>query len=117
MISDVGREYGIVILLDALGTSQRIISDIDKFIEDWDSVLDKLSQNVDILERELASRRYRTGIIIKDIFENIGVIAGETAMRVLNNKSYSSSPRFYHFVKYRIPIKEPTRKRRRRFDR
>src|SRR5918996_351252 len=198
MISDVGREYGIVILLDALGTSQRIISDIDKFIEDWDSVLDKLSQNVDILERELASRRYRTGIIIKDIFDNIqiffptdnpdkgytdltggnslwwtiqlsadllinivrygitkniyfrgcismghirkykngyfssalienaqynesfemiGVIAGETAMRVLNNKSYSSSLRFYHFVKYRIPIKEPTRKRRRRFDR
>ena len=30
---------------------------------------------------------------------------------------YSSSPRFYHFAKYRIPIKEPTRKRRKLFDR
>ena len=37
-------------------------------------------------------------------------------MRVLINKSYSSSPRFYHFIKYRIPIKEPTRKRRKLFD-
>jgi hypothetical protein len=47
----------------------------------------------------------------------IGVIAGDTAMRVLNNKSYSTSPRFKHFVKYRIPIKKPTRKHRIRFDR
>ena len=191
------RDYGIVILLDALGTSQRILDNIDKFIVDWDSVLNKLSQNICILDEELASRRYRTGIIIKDIFDNIqiffptddpdkghidvtgsnslwwtiqisadlltnivrygitkdiffrgcismghirkykngyfssalienakytgsfemiGVIAGDTTMRVLNNKSYSSSPRFYHFVKYRLPIKEPTRKSRKRFD-
>lgn len=198
MISDVEREYGVVILLDALGISQRIKNDIDRFIADWDSVLDKLSHNVDILEKEQARRGYRTGMIIKDIFDNIqiffptdnpdkeyidltgsnslwwtiqlsadllsnivrygitkdiffrgcismgtirrykngyfssalienakynesfemiGVIVGDSAMRVLNNKSYSSSPRFYNFVKYRIPIKEPTRKRRRRFDR
>jgi len=27
-------------------------------------------------------------------------------------RSYSSYPRFYHFIKYLIPIKDPTRKRR-----
>ena len=37
-------------------------------------------------------------------------------MKVLINKSYSSSPRFYHFIKYSMPIKEPTRKRRKLFD-
>ena len=38
-------------------------------------------------------------------------------MRVLINKSYSSSPRFYHFIKYGMPIKERTRNRRQFFDR
>jgi hypothetical protein len=47
----------------------------------------------------------------------IGVIAGLSTMRILNTKSYSSSHRFHRFVKYRIPIKEPTRKRRNEFDR
>jgi hypothetical protein len=67
------RLLGIVILLDALGTGQRILEDIDKFLVDWDSVLDKLPQNVCILEGELASHRYRTRIIIKDIFDNIQI--------------------------------------------
>jgi hypothetical protein len=53
---------------------------------------------------------------LAESFDMIGVIAGISSMRVLINKSYSSSPRFYHFIKYRIPIKEPTRKRRRLFD-
>jgi antitoxin component of MazEF toxin-antitoxin module len=35
----------------------------------------------------------------------------------LNNKAYVSSPTQRHFVKYRIPIKEPTRNRRKMFDR
>ena len=71
-------------------------------------------------------QEYRNGYYSRAMVENadlvesidmIGVIAGLSAMRVLNNKSYSSSPKFYHFVKYRIPIKEPTRNRRNEFDR
>src|SRR5918911_4478322 len=192
------KDFGIVILLDAMGTRQRLLDDIDKYLADWDSVLNKLDENIRILEYHLSSRGYRIGIKIKDIFDNIqifyptddpktehidltgsnpiwwslqhsaelltnlvryaitksiflrgcismgyiqefrngyyskamvenadlvesvdmiGVIAGLSAMRVLNNKSYSSSPRFYRFVKYRIPIKEPTRNRRNEFDR
>jgi hypothetical protein len=38
-------------------------------------------------------------------------------MRVVNNKSYSSSHRFNRFVKYRMPIEEPTRNQRNEFDR
>lgn len=53
---------------------------------------------------------------LAEISEMVGVIAGPSSMRVLNNKSYSSSLRLYHFVKYRIPIKEPTRKQRKLFD-
>jgi hypothetical protein len=191
------KDFGIVILLDAMGTRQRLLDDIDKYLADWDSVLNKLDENIRILEYHLSSRGYRIGIKTKDIFDNIqifyptddpktehidltgsnpiwwslqhsaelltnlvryaitksiflrgcismgyiqefrngyyskamvenadlaesfdmiGVIAGISSMRVLINKSYSSSPRFYHFIKYRIPIKEPTRKRRRLFD-
>lgn len=177
------QEYGIIILLDSLGTRNRISLDIDNFIADWDAVLTKLNQNVSILENKL-SGQYRTGIRTKDIFDNIqifyptddpirayvdltgsnaiwwslqhsaellinlirfaitrgvyfrggismgyvreyrngyfstsmienadiskdfhmiGARVGLTAIRVLNNKSYQSSPRFYHFVKYWIP--------------
>jgi hypothetical protein len=32
--------------------------------------------------------------------EMIGVIVSPTAMRVLNNKIYFSSPRFFQYVKY-----------------
>ena len=71
-------------------------------------------------------QEYRNGYSSTAMVENadlaesvdmIEVIAGLSMMRVLNNKSYSSSPRFYHFVKYRIPIKEQTRNRRNEFDR
>lgn len=71
-------------------------------------------------------QEYRNGYYSTAMVENadlaesvdmIGVIAGLSMMRVLNNKSYSSSPRFYHFVKYSIPIKEQTRNRRNEFDR
>ena len=54
---------------------------------------------------------------LAESFDMIGIIAGIPAMRVLNNKGYASSPRYRHFVKYRIPIKEPTRNRRKMFDR
>jgi hypothetical protein len=196
-MSTQNKEFGIVILLDVLGTRQRLIEDIDRFLIDWDSVLDRLEENIHRLENHL-SGQYRIRIRTKDIFDNtqiffptddprtkhidltesnpiwwslqhsaelltnliryaitkniflrgcvsmgyvqeyrngyysramvenadlvesidmIGVIAGLSAMRVLNNKSYFSSTMFYHFVKYRIPIKEPTRNRRNEFDR
>jgi hypothetical protein len=196
-MSSLTKDFGIVILVDALGTRQRLLDDIDKYLADWNSVLNKLGENIRILEYHLSSRGFRIGIKSKDIFDNIqifyptddpyteyvdltgnnpiwwslqhsaelltnlvryaitkniflrgcmsmgyiqeyrngyysramienadlaesfdmiGVIAGISSMRVLINKSYSSSPRFYHFIKYRIPIKEPTRKRRKLFD-
>jgi hypothetical protein len=71
-------------------------------------------------------REYRNGYYSISMIENadfvqsfdmIGVIAAPSSIRVLNAKSYSSSQRFYHFVKYRIPIKEPTRRRRKLYDR
>jgi hypothetical protein len=46
----------------------------------------------------------------------IGVIAGPSSMRVLNNKSYSSSTWFYYFIKNSIPIKNPNRDLRKVFD-
>jgi hypothetical protein len=197
MLSPKDKDFGVVILLDALGTRERIIDNVDEFLTDWDLVLKRLEQNVCILEQKLASEGFKTGIKTKDIFDNIqifyptddpqteynnftgsnhiwwslqhsaelltnliryaitknihlrgcismgyiqeyrngyysksmienaqlaessemvGVIAGPSSMRVLNNKCYSSSPRFYHFVKYRIPVKKPTRKRRKLFD-
>jgi hypothetical protein len=188
-MSSLTKDFGIVILVDALGTRQRLLDDIDKYLADWNSVLNKLGENIRILEYHLSSRGFRIGIKSKDIFDNIqifyptddpyteyvdltgnnpiwwslqhsaelltnlvryaitkniflhgcmsmgyiqeyrngyysramienadlaesfdmiGVIAGISSMRVLINKSYSSSPRFYHFIKYHIPIKEPT---------
>jgi hypothetical protein len=189
-MSSKSKEYGVVILLDALGTRERIQDDIDSFLIDWDSVLKQLEVNVRILEQELVRNGYRTGIRIKDIFDNIqifyptddprtvcidltgsnslwwsiqhsaelltnliryamtkgiyfrgcismghiheyrngffstalienadfaesldmiGIVASPSAMWVLNNKSYSSSPRFYHFVKHDVSIKNPCR--------
>jgi hypothetical protein len=192
----MSKEYGIVILLDALGSRQRIENNIESFLTDWDSVLNRLEQNILILEGEL-SNRYRIGIKTKDIFDNIqifyptddphtmyvdltgsnsiwwsiqhsaellinlirygitkkiplrgcismgyiqeyrnghysksmienamlaesfdmiGVIAGPSTMRILNNKSYSSSTRFYYFIKQSIPIKNPNSDLRKVFD-
>jgi hypothetical protein len=137
------KDFGIVILLNALGTRQRLVDDIDIFLADWDLVLTRLKENIDKLEQELSGHKYRIGIRSKDIFDNIQLFypvddphteyidltgsnsiwwslqysAGISAMRVLNNKAYVSSPRYRHFVKYRIPIKEPTRNRRKMFDR
>jgi hypothetical protein len=180
------KEFGIIILLDVLGSRQRIEDNIDSFLADWDSVLNRLEKNVHILEGELSSL-YRTGIKTKDIFDNIqifyptddprtsyidltgsnsiwwsiqhsadllinlirfgitkriplrgcismgyiqefrngyysksmienaklaesfdmiGVIAGPSSIRVLNNKSYWSSTRFYYFVKNNIRTKK-----------
>jgi hypothetical protein len=198
MTSKAEKEYGIVIFLDSLGTRQRILDDISQFLADWDSVLNRLDENVKVLEQNLSGRGYKTGIRTKDIFDNIqiffpsddphtdhinfsggtplwwtlqhsadlltnlirygiikniyfrgcismgyiqeyrngyysaamienadfanscemiGTIVSPSAMRVLNNKTHNSSPRFFQYVKYRIPIKEPTGKRRKKFDR
>ena len=57
------KDFGIVILLDVLGTRQRIIDDIDRFLIDW--------ENVHRLESELSGHTYRIGIKTKDIFDNI----------------------------------------------
>jgi hypothetical protein len=67
------RDFGIVILLDALGTRQRIIDDIDKFLIDWDLVLNRLEENVHRFENELSGHGYRIGIKTKDIFDNIQI--------------------------------------------
>jgi hypothetical protein len=177
------EEYGIVILLDNLGTRNRMTNDLNSFLDDWDTVLTRAEQNISRLEDRL-SGTFRTGIRMKDIFDNIqiffptddpatpyldltgsnsiwwslqhsadllinlvrfaltkgiflrggismgpirefrsgyfsqamiensdlmdgfpmiGVRAGLSAIRVLNNKSYQSSPRFYFFVKYQMP--------------
>lgn len=45
--------------------------------------------------------------ILAESFDMIGVIAGPSSVRVLNNKSYRSSTRFYYFVKNNIRIKKP----------
>lgn len=198
MTTRSSKDFGIIILLDSLGTRQKILDDIDKFLTNWNLVLNRLEENVRLLEQELSGKDYRIGIKTKDIFDNIqifyptddphtkyidlsgnnslwwsiqssadlltnivrygitrniyfrgcismghiqeyrngyystsmienadfadsfemiGVIAGLSVMRILNNRSYFSSPRLYNFVKYRIPIKDPTRQRRNLFDR
>jgi len=45
------KDFGIVILLDALGTRQRLVDDIDIFLADWDLVLTRLKENIDKLEQ------------------------------------------------------------------
>ena len=54
---------------------------------------------------------------LAESFNIVGVIAGISAMWVLNNKAHVSAPRYRRFVRYRTPIKEPTRNRRKMFDR
>jgi hypothetical protein len=71
-------------------------------------------------------QEFREAYYGKSVIENaqfaesldmIGVVAAPSSTMVLRNKSYSSSPRFYYFIKYHIPINNPTRKRRMFFDR
>lgn len=71
-------------------------------------------------------KEFREAYYGKPVIENaqfaesldmIGVIAAPSSTMVLRNKSYSSSPRFYYFIKYHVPINNPTRKRRKFFDR
>jgi hypothetical protein len=65
------KDFGIVILLDVLGSRQRIIDNIDRFLIDWDSVLNRLEENVYRLENKLSDHTYRIGIKTIDIFDNI----------------------------------------------
>src|ERR687888_878882 len=67
------KDFGIVILLDVLGTRQRLIDDIDSYLIDWDSVLNRLEENVCRLENHLSGHVYRIGIRRKDIFDNIQI--------------------------------------------
>jgi hypothetical protein len=71
-MSTLDKDFGIVILLDVLGTRQRLIEDIDKYLIDWDSVLRRLEENIHRLENQL-SGQYRIGIKTKDIFDNIQI--------------------------------------------
>jgi hypothetical protein len=61
MTSSDGNEFGIVILLDALGTRQRILDDINQFLADWDLVLNRLRKNIEVLEQHLSRDGYRLG--------------------------------------------------------
>ena len=72
-MSTQNKDFGIVILLDVLGARQRLIEDIDKYLIDWDLVLNRLQENVCILKNHLSDRGYRTGIRTKDIFDNIQI--------------------------------------------
>jgi hypothetical protein len=67
------RQYGIIILLDAMCTHQRISDDIDFFLNDWDLVLIRLEHDIKLLERQLSDRKYMTGISMKFIFDNIEI--------------------------------------------
>ena len=71
-MSILDKDFGIVILLDVFGTRQRLIEDIDKYLIDWDSVLNRLDENIHRLENHL-SGQYRIGIRTKDIFDNIQI--------------------------------------------
>jgi hypothetical protein len=46
MSTEKNDKFGIVILLDSLGTRDRLKDDIDAFMNDWDSVLTTLEANV-----------------------------------------------------------------------
>jgi hypothetical protein len=48
-----------------------ILDDIDKYLIDWDSVLNKLEENIRVLEYYLSRHGFRIGIKAKDIFDNI----------------------------------------------
>jgi hypothetical protein len=67
------KEYGILILPDALGARNRIQENVDSFLADWDLVLNKLELDANILERQLSDKGFKTGIKIKDIFDNIQI--------------------------------------------
>lgn len=45
-MNNYNTQYGIVILLDALGTRQRIIKNLDSHITDWELVIKKLQTNI-----------------------------------------------------------------------
>ncbi|HEY6589258.1 MAG TPA: hypothetical protein VIY98_13275 [Nitrososphaeraceae archaeon] len=70
-MNNYNKQYGIVILLDALGTRQRIIKDLDSYITYWELVINKLQTNIQKLNQGLSLRNYKSGIRMKDIFDNI----------------------------------------------
>ena len=72
-MNNYNKQYGIVILLDALGTRQRIIKDLDSYITDWELVINKLQTNIQKLNQGLSLRNYKSGIRMKDIFDNIQI--------------------------------------------
>ncbi len=61
-MNDINKEFGIVTLLDALGTRQRLLDYIDKFLVDWNLVLEKLDKNIKILENKLVGKGVKTSV-------------------------------------------------------
>ena len=45
-MNNYNKQYGIVILIDVLGTRQRISKDLDSYITDWELVINKLQNNI-----------------------------------------------------------------------
>ncbi|HEX6672242.1 MAG TPA: hypothetical protein VF084_08400 [Nitrososphaeraceae archaeon] len=60
-MNNYNKQYGIVILLDALGTRQRIIKDLDSYITDWELVINKLQTNIQKLNQRLSLRNLDLG--------------------------------------------------------
>ena len=72
-MNNYNKQYGIVILIDVLGTRQRISKDLDSYITDWELVINKLQTNIQKLNQGLSLRNYKSGIRMKDIFDNIQI--------------------------------------------
>ena len=63
-MNNYNKQYGIVILLDALGTRQWISKDLDSYITDWELVINKLQNIIQKLNQELFLNTYKSGIRI-----------------------------------------------------
>ena len=57
-MNNYNKQYGIVILLDVLGTRERIINDLDSYITDWELVINKLQINMQKLNLLLFFANY-----------------------------------------------------------
>jgi len=66
-------EYGIVVLLDSMGTRERLNKNINSFLVDWNSILTELELKVKGLQDILYNKGNRKSIRIKDIFDNVQI--------------------------------------------
>ena len=93
-MNNFNKQYGIVVLLDALGTRQRIIKDLDSYITDWELVINKLQINIQKLNQGLSLRNYKSEIKMKDIFDNIQVFYPIDDLTDSIDKEYSYHPHY-----------------------